>query len=166
LRRAGQDRLAADGFPPDRQRFRRTALARYLGQSSEIEVPLPDGGAPSPATIAALFAEEHERTYGFRAPPGEPVELMGVAVIARGVPDRPRMPERVPPVASPVPAERRAWFPDMGWIATPVIDRFGLAEAPRRGPLLVQEYDATCLVPAGVTARVDAFGAIRLMRDA
>jgi N-methylhydantoinase A len=39
LERAGAAQLARDGFPPARQETRRAASARYLGQSSEIEVP-------------------------------------------------------------------------------------------------------------------------------
>jgi len=161
LEAAGRDRLSRDGFPADRQLVTRAALARYVGQSSEIDVPLPDG-ALSPAAIADRFGQEHERTYGFRAPAEEPVELIGLSVMARGLPDRPRLPDRIPPAETPVPAERRAWFPGLGWTATPVIDRAGLAASARVGPLIVQEYDATCLVPAGVTASVDAFGNIRL----
>ncbi len=161
LRAAGHERLVRDGFPPDRHLSRASALARYLGQSSEIAVPLPDGPV-TPAVIAESFGQEHERTYGFRAPAEEPVELMGLSVMARGLPDQPRLPGRIPPASAPVPAERQAWFPASGWVATPVVDRAGLGATPRPGPLLVQEYDATCLVPAGMTAAVDAFGAIRL----
>jgi N-methylhydantoinase A len=32
----------------------------------------------------------------------------------------------------------------------------------REGPLIVQEYDATCLVPHGAAAALDPFGNIRL----
>ena len=161
LRAAGHERLVRDGFPPDRHLSRASALARYLGQSSEIAVPLPDGPV-TPAVIAEAFGQEHERTYGFRAPAEEPVELMGLSVMARGLPEKPRLPGRIPPASAPVPAERQAWFPASGWVATPVVDRAGLGASPRPGPLLVQEYDATCLVPAGMTAAVDDFGAIRL----
>jgi N-methylhydantoinase A len=164
LRAAGAALLTRDGFSPDRQSFRRAAQARYLGQSSEIEVPLPDGDV-SPATIAILFAEQHERTYGFRAPPEEPVELMGLSGMARGMPDRPRLPERIPPLAAEVPATRRAWFPGIGWIDTPVVDRAGLAIARHDGPLIVQEYDATCLVPPGTQAWVDGFGNVIMTVD-
>ncbi len=160
LTEAGTRRLGRDGFPPARQVFQRAASARYLGQSSEIEVALPDG-AITPATIAVLFAAEHEKTYGFRAPEGEAVELVGLSVMARGLPDRPRLPERIPPFAQPVPDWRRAWFPGLGWVETPVTDRAGLTGTVG-GPLIVQEYDATCLVPQGMTARVDDFGNIRL----
>ena len=86
LAEAGAQRLARDGFPPARQSFRHAASARYVGQSSEIEVPLPDAPAEVlvRGTTAALFAAEHERIYGFRAPAEEQVELIGLSVIARG----------------------------------------------------------------------------------
>lgn len=157
----GAERLASDGFPPERRVFRQAAAARYVGQSSEIEVRLPDGDS-FPANFAELFGVEHERTYGFRAPLDEPVELMGLSVIARGVPERPRLPDAVPPLAAAVPASRRAWFPDGGWTEVAVVDRSALSDVPRAGPLIVQEYDATCLVPRGATAMLDAFGNVRV----
>ena len=157
LAHAGAAQLARDGFSPDRQTFSRAAQARYLGQSSEIVVPLPDGTI-APADIAALFGEEHERIYGFRAPPEEPVELIGLSGLARGLPERPRLPDRIPPFSTEVPSARRAWFPEDGWIDTPVVDRAGLGMASREGPFIVQEYDATCLVPGGASALVDSFG--------
>ncbi len=162
LTAAGAQRLERDGFGMERQVFQRAASARYAGQSSEIEVALPDGDI-SPAMIAALFAEEHEKTYGFRAPEGEPVELMGLSVMARGLPEQPRLPDRVRPFVQGVPAGRLAWFHGEGWVETPVTDRAGLTRMVT-GPLIVQEYDATCLVPKGMSAQVDGFGNIRLER--
>jgi N-methylhydantoinase A len=153
-------RLQADGFPPARQTLRRAALARYLGQSSEIPVPLPDG-ADWPAALPERFAQAHEATYGFRADAGEPVELMGLAVTAAGLGEAPLVPAAIPPAAAPTPARRRAWFPESAWVETRVTDRAGLRQ-PAHGPLIVQEYDATTLVPAGWDAALDAFGAIRL----
>jgi len=164
LKAVGVERLTRDGFSPDRRSFQRAAQARYLGQSSEIEVPLPDGDI-LPATIATLFGEQHERVYGFRAPPDEPVELIGLSGMARGLPERPRLPERIPPLVADVPSSRRAWFSGDGWIDTPVVDRPGLAAAPRNGPFIVQEYDATCLVPRGMRAEVDSFGNIVMTRS-
>src|SRR5207237_6729694 len=98
LAASGAAVLAEQGFAPERQIVRRTAHARYVGQSSEISVELPDGSAASLlAELPALFGAEHERTYGFRAPDSEPVELMGLSVVARGLPERPRLPARIPP---------------------------------------------------------------------
>jgi N-methylhydantoinase A len=168
LTEAGAARLLRDGFPPERHVFRRAALARYVGQSSEIAVPLRPGSSPGAGhgdflpRLTQLFGEEHERNYGFRAPPEEPVELIGLSVIARGVSERSRLPDTIPPSASAVPLCRRAWFRDTGWIDTPVVSRAQLTATPRPGPLIVQEYDATCLVPQRSTAALDHFGNIRL----
>ena len=160
LTEAGKQRLIDDGFTPGQQVFHRAAFARYVGQSSEIEVALPNSPI-TPAVIAASFADEHEKTYGFRAPSTEPVELISLSVMARGLPKRPRLPERIPPVAQPLPASRKAWFPHGGWIDTKLTDRAGLSRT-QQGPLIVQEYDATCLVPRGMSAGLDDFGNIRL----
>jgi N-methylhydantoinase A len=160
LTATGDQRLARDGFPVDRRQFRRSAMARYVGQSSEIEVDLPDGDILG--SLAARFGDAHERNYGFRAPPDEPVELIGLSVIARGTPERSRLPDNIPPAAIAVPAHRRIWFPDTGWIEAPVVNRADLARRAIEGPVIIQEYDATCLVPHRWRASLDDFGNIRL----
>ncbi len=163
LMQAGADRLARDGFGPERRSFRAAAIARYVGQSSDIEVSLPEAAAEALlADLPARFGAEHERTHGFRAPADEPVELTGLSVIAHGIAEGPRLPARIPPAGGGAPGTRRAWFDVAGWIETPVVDRAALSETPREGPLIVQEYDATCLVPPGARAALDGFGDIVL----
>ncbi len=155
----GNARLAADGFAPAMRAMQLGAMARYVGQSSEIAVSLQLGGAP--AILAALpeaFAEEHERTYGFRAPPEEPVELTSLSLVARGIPAAPRLPAAIPPRRSRGTASRPAWFAATGWVETQVLDRADLAAGARPGPVIVQEYDATCLVPPGMSVALDGFG--------
>jgi len=160
---AGRAHLAQDGFAPARQVLMLSAMARYVGQSSELTVRLEGSDAAAIlAGLAEAFGAEHLRSYGFRAPSEEPVELMGLSLIARGVAARPRLPAAIPPAAARVPARRDAWFADIGWVATPVCDRAALAAGPRAGPLIVQEYDATCLVPPGAAAALDSFGNIVL----
>ena len=110
LTEAGAKQLVRDGFAADRQTFHCAAFARYAGQSSEIEVGLPLGSV-TPNEIAALFASEHEKTYGFRAPDTEAVELISLSVMARGLSEKPRLPDHVPPFSQPTPPSRRAWFP-------------------------------------------------------
>jgi N-methylhydantoinase A len=162
LTAAGRERLTRDGFPPHRQVSRLAAQARYVGQSSEIEVWLPEEGFSQ--GFSELFGEAHKRNYGFRAPPDEPVELVALSVIARGMPEQPRLPDRVPPSSITVPSHRHVWFPDTGWVEAAVTDRSRLSAEPRSGPLIIQEYDATCLVPRGFEAALDAFGNVRLTR--
>ena len=55
------------------------------------------------------------------------------------------------------PRRRMAWFgPEVGSVETPVVGRRDLIDTPRAGPLIVEEYDATCIVLPGYSARVDA----------
>ncbi len=161
LRTTAAERLAADGFSPACRSFAFSALARYVGQSSEISVAFSEGGR-IPEDFAEAFGREHERTYGFRAPAGEKVELVAFSVLARGVPARPRLPERL--ALQPAGPERRreCWFPGLGWHATRILGRGALAKQPVAGPLIVQEYDATTLVPPGAHAAVDDFGNIQV----
>ena len=51
---------------------------------------------------------------------------------------------------------RRAYFgPDDGWHEPPVIGRLHLGPAPRPGPLIIEEYEGTTVVPPGAAAWLD-----------
>ena len=161
-----RSRLAEDGFAAERIAIERAAALHYQGQSFELNVPLP-AGTIDRAVLAAIeeaYGVEHEKTYGHRAGIDEPVELVTLKVVGRGVPDVPRsalaavaqLPEGVV-IAQPL---RRVYFgPARGWHATRVINRADLAD-PCQGPCIVEEYDSTCIVPPGSTASLDGFGNI------
>ena len=46
-----------------------------------------------------------------------------------------------------------------------VIGRAALADGPRAGPLIIEEYDATCVVPPDWAAALDGDGNIILTRE-
>ena len=141
--------------------------ARYAGQSFELTVPVPHLDAPGlAAAIAEDFGREHERTYGHRAP-RDPIQIVNLRAVARV----PQAAERraIRPATEPNPnqTQRLAYFgPRLGRLATPVIDRFDLRKEPRSGPLLIEEYDATTLVPPGCVAELDALGNIIIRVEA
>jgi N-methylhydantoinase A len=161
--------LTAENFEGERVRLRRSAALHYQGQSYELTVPVPDGPVDGKMVtlLEEAFGEEHERTYGHRAGPDEPVELVSIQIVGQGLREGAGVPERVQPSrAEPgPPPPRRAYFGDdgngraAGWIETPVLRRSDLASG-RNGPLIVEEYDATCVVPPGATASLDAGGNI------
>jgi len=157
---AGQAReqLAASGFTADKARIRRSAALHYQGQTYELSVPLPDGPIDL-AYLEGAYGREHEKTYGHRAGADEPVELVSIQVVGQGLRAGPSVPEHVRPSrAEPKPPPPRpAYFGT--WIETPVLRRSDLAR-PRSGPLIVEEYDATCVVPPGAKAELDAGGNI------
>jgi N-methylhydantoinase A len=158
-------RLAEDGFAPERIEIRRSASLHYQGQSFELRVPLAAGRLDL-AALGALeeaFGAEHERTYGHRAGVEEPVELVSIEIVGRGIPEVPRAASAAAAGLAPdiaiAETRRRAYFGPKGWLDAQVVNRSDLALA-HAGPCIVEEYDATTLVPPGWTARLDEYGNI------
>jgi N-methylhydantoinase A len=163
MKREARTALGRQGFAPHQARLRIAANMRYKGQSFELTIPIPDGSVtrPSLAALGEVFASEHEHTYGHRAGPDEPVEIVTLQVIGQGIPCKPHLPHaiRVEPRAASA-CRRNAYFgPEHGWLEVSVFARSDLATA-RRGPCIIEEYDATCMVPPGACARSDGFANI------
>ena len=90
-------------------------------------------------------------------------------MIGRGIPDKPRAASASAASLAPDIAigalTRRAYFgPQQGWQEAQIVNRSAL-KTPYPGPCIVEEYDTTCLVPPGWTARLDEFGNIQLGRS-
>jgi N-methylhydantoinase A len=153
-----REQLAIEGFAGKKARIRRSASLHYHGQTYELTVPLPDG----PIDLRKLeeaFGREHKKTYGHRAGEDEPVELVSIQVVGLGLRAGPSVPKRVRmsrPEPDP-PPPRKAYFG--AWMKTPVIRRSDLSRS-RKGPLIIEEYDATCVVPPGASAQLDTGGNI------
>jgi N-methylhydantoinase A len=163
LEREALQTLAAEGYAADRVAVRRFADVRYLRQNSELTIPVGDGPL-TPQHLRQLeadFAAEHDRTYGYRSPQ-ETVQIVNLRLVARGL-DAGRVPARLqlgePSDLARPPAPRRVYFgPQVGWRDTPVVRRSDLAGTAQPGPLIVEEYDATTVVPPGCSACLDDWG--------
>jgi len=155
--------LAGEGYAAAAIGMQAYADLRYLGQSSEITVPL---GAPAltPGGLRDLerrFEEEFEKTYGHRSPHKQ-FELVTVrlaASVSRHAEHSGRWADD--PGGNAGPRERMVYFGARhGLCATRVLRRADLAAEPRPGPLIVQEYDTSVVVPPHCSARLDAHGNI------
>jgi N-methylhydantoinase A len=164
LERSALATLREEGHAEARITIDRFLDLRYRGQSSELRVPVPDLDAlHEVSVIAAAFEDEHERTYGYRDGP-ERVEIVSFRVVARVAEDLP--PPLVEPRRASAPSSRPAYFgAEHGTLETPVLDRGDLDLTPRPGPLIVEEYDATTIVPPGWSASLDAYANIRLASE-
>ncbi len=155
-------------------RLERSADLRYVGQSYELNLPVPDGAADLLGGLRAAFEAEHERTYGHRAET-DPVEVVALRLrAALPAPDLPM--EKNGPLPQPLPdtergergdnplsgpLSRRAYFgAPTGWVETPVLSREGLPSDFAPGPMIVEDYDATTVVPPGAKVRLDEWGDI------
>ncbi|WP_448332961.1 hydantoinase/oxoprolinase family protein [Streptomyces sp. DSM 41534] len=133
---------------------------RYRGQRFELSVTVPDGKLDSGLMASARqrFHAEHHRTYG-RAGTDELVEIVNLRV--RGRVRNPTGVERILslPPSAPGPETTRACRFDRTE-PTPVIARSALSPEPRQGPLVIEDMDATTLVPPAATAHRDRFNNI------
>jgi N-methylhydantoinase A len=155
----GRRELAAEGYR-DRVRIERQLDVRYAGENSELTVPCPPGSGS--AEVAERFHAAHERTYGYHST-DEVVEVVNVRVIATGLAPASRVPERLSPVIRPGTAspDREAYFgPQAGWRKTPVVNRAEVPAGGRAGPLIVEDYDATTVVPPGAQVARAAWDAL------
>ena len=98
LAKQASDQLAVEGFSGAGARLRRSAALHYKGQSYELTVPVPDGADRCAAWSRISrrpSAEEHERTYGHRAGPDEPVELVAIQLVGSGLREGGGVPQNV-----------------------------------------------------------------------
>lgn len=138
----------------------RFADLRYSGQAHELTIAVAD--SVDFIALAKAFGDEHERTYGHKAETEE-VESVALRVVATVA-----IKKLSGMVASEAGEEhRRAAFfgPDYGLVEVAVVGRSGLGNGPRTGPLIIEEYDATCVVPPDWTAALDGEGNIILTRE-
>jgi N-methylhydantoinase A len=155
--------LQEEGVAADMVEIALSADLRYRGQSSELALSVPPGRI-EPATLADLreaFDAEHERTYGHRGGKEEAVDIVTIHAVGRAVGQRQPLP-RADRLDSQADGSRSrcAYFgPEHGFLETRAIARADIA-GDATGPLIVEEYDATCVVPPGAAARLDDFGNI------
>jgi N-methylhydantoinase A len=139
---------------------------RYVGQLHSVTVPLPEISENGFAAAVASFHDEHLRQYRY-SHPSSPVETSTLRITARGRRDKLDLSSIVHTGAAarePLPArEREVHFDGPGWVATPVLDRAGLASgAAFDGPCIVEDLESTVVLPPATSASVDAVGNIMI----
>jgi N-methylhydantoinase A len=126
----------------------RTANVRYRGQGWELEVDFPAGPVDGRSIdgLRERFESEHERTYEVRGEPGSPIEIRALRLAAVGPqrPARPLNPDLEPPS---VDGSTRLVHFDVGSHRTAVRTRSSVGSRPELGPMLIDEYDTTVVVP-------------------
>lgn len=130
----------------------RRADLRYRGQSHELTVAIDL--VDSRADITAAFAAAHEQAYGYQAG-GEAVELVNIRLTASRA--RPAPALGPPAAATGESAVRQAWF-ESRWQEVPVWQRREMGEGRVDGPAIIEEDEATTVVPPGWQTLVDAAG--------
>ncbi len=134
---------------------------RYQGQSFELTLPIP-GRELDEASLAAAIAGFHERHravngYDVADHPVEIVTLRHAVTAVRPPIPSERLGATARSSADAVTGRREVWFPATDFTPTPVYERDRLPVGARlAGPAIVEQMDATTLVPPGAEVEVDA----------
>ena len=154
------------GRPKVEPHLERYVDLRYEGQAWELSIPVPEGELDQAqmAAVADAFEEEHEKTYGHRLP-GYRVQAVNLRLVAT-IPTK-RVPLRtiIGGTASSAAATKQAmemrkayWGKSHGSLDTPVLGLEQVGQSPRDGPILVDCYDTTIVIPPGCTIAVGDWG--------
>ena len=154
-------RLAADGFTGARVALAWEADLRHEGQATELTVHY-DGD--DLGEMAARFVAEYVKTYGYQDE--SPIELVKLRVVGRGLRER-RLDFKQLAIESragaPTTRSRAIHFArGAAAVDTEIVPRSALSSSPRRGPLVIEEFDSTTVVPPDASVHRDAMGNIVL----
>ena len=165
LERRGAAWLAGEG--EQRAKFEWFADLRYFGQNSELIMSLARGrlDASSLEALIEAFQRRHKEQYGYDMRK-QPVEVVNVRLVVTAK-RRASTQERAAAVrGNPGQAlvhHRKVWFPETGFVATPVYDRDRLGVGSRiSGPAIIEQMDATTVVPPGAVITNDRQGYLHM----
>jgi len=122
---------------------------RYIQQGSELSIPVPDGviNENSLSVMRDLFDKEHEKTFGHCFSDIE-LEVVNLRIIARVVTSKPSLSEAKTRKRTLEGGTRRCYFgKKYGFVETRAVSPESLGVNPIAGPLLLDAYDTTIVVP-------------------
>jgi len=163
LEEEARGELAVEGVSPDRISMIRVLGMRYVGQSWELMVRVPDG-LDSMAALETQFRQAHERRYG-HASDGA-AEIVNFRLAAIGAVPKPS-PSRWTVTGSLAAARREERSVHFGGVAetVPVYERARLPGGDAvLGPALIEEMGATTVIPPGWVATMGSWGELELAR--
>ena len=155
--------LAGEAVQDDHGIAQWHADMRYLGQNFELGIPMLESELDWTrlSFLVAAFHREHKAAYGYDLP-DQPIEVVNLRLsvtVQRRSPATERPPASSRPVSEAVIEHRPVWFPDTGFITAPIYDRGALpAGAAFAGPAVIEQMDATTVVPPNGKVAVDDFG--------
>ena len=142
---------------------------RYTGQSTELtlNVPWEVFGKEHIAHVKQRFHDEHLRSYAHNRS-DEPIDVVNLRLQAKVFFPTEVEPENL--VSSESRAaktndnkKRKAYFgKEFGWLQAPILGLSDLTAEKMKGPLIVELYDTTCVVPPYAEAKLGKWGAIEI----
>lgn len=158
----GRAALAGEGYDKAAIELRFAADMRYAAQSSQLMVQMRSDQY-DPAVLKADFERLYSETFGYVAA-GEPIELVNVrlSAIGKGTSrlDFKRLTLDARALAGETGDRMVSFSRGTPRVATRLVSRGAVEAGPVVGPVIIESYDTTIVVPPGCTARAAGSGCI------
>ena len=154
--------VVESGLPADNITLERFVDQRYRGQAHELSVPVPSSRTLHGTDLERAgqdFHLIHELTYGHSSPT-EPVQLISLRLRATvRTPKAERIFRMQSNGAKGTDGSRLAFFGnEHGVVSTPVVLRSSVPSDEIDGPMIVEDMDATTVIPPRFTVKRDGVG--------
>lgn len=156
--------FASEGYQEKEVGLNYSADVRFKGQVSEIRIPLGEQviDVAGITDMCQAFEREHEQLYGHRSDPDNPIEVVAVRLIGRVETESGETRLRRADQLVKSSGTRKAYFgAQYGVVDTAVVNRGDLG-GEVAGPLLIDEYDSTIVIPPGMKGSCDEEGNVRV----
>jgi len=164
LAQRGLDLLKREGIPLEHVLIRYSADLRYVGQTHELNVQLPEDLEVAHRSLSDLLRGAHLQEFGHAPDVSQPLEIVNLRVACFGMIERPE----ISPIDSkpiPEPIASRDIRISGAWTSTPIYSREDLGKgAELSGPCVIEQTDTTTIVPEGWNLKVDETGDLILTR--
>jgi len=160
LDQQGRDILGKQGISREDMGLIRKAMMRYIGQTFEVETPVPLGKITKEQleSIERNFHEEHKKEYGFsrRDAAVAFVDLRSTAIGSLGGGSLPFAHEDKHPLEFAYKGQRQVFFEGKGFIETPIYEGERLTvDNFIEGPAVIEWRDFTGVIPPKRQGRID-----------
>jgi len=159
----GDQWLNVEKVPTHQKEIQKKADMRYFGQNFELTIPInvEKIDQSNLQDILDLFHHEHKREYGY-CREGAKVQIVNYRVTALGKVSTIQLPERAeegPDCSGAIIDNREVYFEETsGYVPTNIYARDSLKAGNRIiGPAIIEQMDATIVVPPGHHVRVDRY---------
>lgn len=159
----GDNWLNVEKIPQSQKQILKHADMRYLGQNFELSIPIcfDEITADSIQQIKELFNREHKKEYGYCNEKAK-IQIVNFRTTALGKVSKIQLKEHVDEGKNPdaaITEQREVFFEETGtYVATAIYNRDLLKTGNEiSGPAIIEQMDATIVVPPRHSAKIDPF---------
>ncbi|MED5226941.1 MAG: hydantoinase/oxoprolinase family protein [Pseudomonadota bacterium] len=150
------------GGDPKEITFKRFADLRFKGQAYELIIPFqkPNLNQKELKNLSKTFEEKHFTRYGHAFSGEFPIELVNLRLVGTKKTVTPELKHNLK-THKKEDNRREAYFgPAIGLVNSRVLSRGDLEKNIIEGPLIIEDYEGTVVVPPGCEAHLDSMGNI------